>query len=128
MLEHTPATEHHFHLRRPDRLFYDTRDICYADDRQSLVQRSKGISVSSLHKCNCLQPDDCDLQPARVSLLWTLSAPYGTLVAPSSHYGVGIPSYRTQCPKGTLMRSLVVKNPINPEGPFPQNRNTFQKT
>jgi len=43
MLEHTPSTEHHFLLRRPDGSLYVARDICYADDLQSFGSTLEGL-------------------------------------------------------------------------------------
>jgi len=43
MLEHTPPSEHHFLLRKPDDSTYTARDICFADDLQSFSATLEGL-------------------------------------------------------------------------------------
>ena len=42
-LEHTPTSEHHFLLRKPDGSTYTARDICFADDLQSFGATLEGL-------------------------------------------------------------------------------------
>ena len=43
MLEHTPPSELHFPLRKPDGSIYTARDICFADDLQSFGATLEGL-------------------------------------------------------------------------------------
>ena len=129
MLEHTPTSDHHFLLRKPDGSTYTARDICFADDLQSFGATLEGLQRTA--NLDSIYAMVFNLSIASHKLrafhFWKLLQPPLEPLFILVYDPGWVPQRIYLKTEGTL-KSLGVEYPINPEVTSQEFREIFEKT